>query len=62
VQRGNEIGVNFQLPGETKKLTVAGKQKNIRKDRESVSIGVEFVDTNIELQERLYNFLSVAGA
>jgi c-di-GMP-binding flagellar brake protein YcgR len=62
LQVGKEISISFQLPGESKKLTVAGKQKNIKKERDSVSIGIEFVDANIELQERLYNFLSVAGA
>ncbi len=62
LQVGNEIGVSFQLPGVTKKLTVTGEQKNIKKDRDSVSIGIEFNSMDIEIQEILYGFLATAGA
>lgn len=62
LQVGNEISVNFHLPGVEKELTVAGKQKIIKKDGDSVSIGIEFDKLNIEAQERIYGFLSIAGA
>ena len=62
LQIGNEIGVSFQLPGVAEKLTVAGKQKNIKKDRDSVNIGIEFNSMDIETQERLYGFLATANA
>lgn len=62
LQVDNEIGISFQLPGDKEELNVSGKQKNIKQERDSVSIGVKFIDTSIELQERLYNFLSLAGA
>lgn len=62
LQVGNEIGVSFQLPGASAKLTVTGKQKNIKKDRDSVNIGVEFDSMDIETQERLHDFLATANA
>ncbi len=62
LQVGNEIGVSFQLPGASAKLTVTGKQKNIKKDRDSVNIGVEFNSMDIETQERLHDFLATANA
>ncbi len=62
LQVGNELGVSFQLPGVAKKLTVTGKQKNIKKDRESVNIGIEFDNMDIEDQERLYDFLATGKA
>ena len=62
LQVGNEIGVSFQLPGVAKKLAVTGKQKNVKKDRDSISIGIEFNNMDIEMQERLYDFLATANA
>jgi c-di-GMP-binding flagellar brake protein YcgR len=58
----NEISVSFQLPGVEKELIIAGEQKNIKKDRDSVSIGIKFSNMNIEVQEKLYDFLSKAEA
>ncbi len=62
LQIDNEIGVSFQLPGVEEKLTITGKQKNIRKDKDNVNIGILFSDMGIEVQERLYDFLSTGGA
>ncbi len=62
LQIDNEIGVSFQLPGVEKKLTTTGKQKNIKKDKDNVNIGILFSDMTIEVQETLYGFLSTAGA
>ncbi len=62
LQIDNDIGVSFQLPGVEEKLTITGKQKNIRKDKDSVNIGILFSDMGIEVQERLYDFLSTGGA
>lgn len=36
----NEIDVNFQLPGVEKILAVKAKQKNIKKDNDNVSVGL----------------------
>jgi c-di-GMP-binding flagellar brake protein YcgR len=62
LQVDSEISVSFQLPGVEKKLIVAGEQKNIKKDRDSVNIGIKFSNMNIEAQEKLYDFLSKAEA
>ncbi len=62
LQVGNEISVSFQFPGVEKKLIAAGEQKNIKKDRDSVDIGVKFSKINNEVQEKLYDFLLKAGA
>ncbi len=58
----NEIGVSFQLPGVEKTLTATGKEKYIKEDTENVNIGVEFNNMDNETQERLFDFLSAAGA
>lgn len=62
LQIDNEIVVSFQLPGVEQKLTITGKQKNIMKDTYNVNIGVLFSDMAIEVQEKLYDFLSTAEA
>ncbi len=61
LQVDNEIGVSFQLPGVEETITLTGKQKNIKKDKVNINIGIEFNNMNIEVQERLYDFLSTAG-
>ena len=58
----NETSVSFKLPGVEKILTVTGKQKYIIEDSDSVKIGVLFGNMAIEVQERLFDFLSAAGA
>ncbi len=58
----NEISLNFQLPGVEKKLTITGKLKSIKKDKDNVNIGILFSDIGIEVQEILHGFLSTAEA
>ena len=58
----NETSVSFKLPGVEKVLTVTGKQKYIIEDSDSVKIGILFDNMTIEVQERLFDFLSTAGA
>ncbi len=62
LQVDSEISVSFQLPGVEKELVVAGEQKSMKKDRDSVYVGVKFSNMDIEVQEKLYEFLSKAGA
>ena len=62
LQIDNEIVVSLQLPGVEEKLTITGKQKNIKKDKDNVNIGVLFSDTSIEVQEKLYDFLLTGSA
>ena len=62
LQVDNEIVVSLQLPGVEQKLTITGKQKNIKKDMYNVNIGILFSDMGIEVQEKLYDFLSTGEA
>jgi hypothetical protein len=62
LQVGNEIVISFQLPGAKKMITVTVIPKNLKKGDDNIGIGVEFGNMDIEVQERLYNFLSTAGA
>ncbi len=56
------IDISFQLPGVGEKLTIAAKQKIIKKDKNSINIGVEFINMDDRTEERLYDFLSTADA
>ncbi len=56
------VDVSFQLPGVGKKLTIAAKQKTIKKDKNNINIGVEFINMDNKTEERLYDFLSTADA
>ncbi len=62
LQIDNEIVVSLQLPGVEEKLTITGKQKCIKKDKDNVNNGVLFSDMGIEVQEILYGFLSTGSA
>ncbi len=62
LQVGDEIVISFQLPGAKKIITVTVIPKNLKKGDDNIGIGVEFGNMDIEVQERLYNFLSTAGA
>ncbi len=57
-----ETSVSFKLPGVEKILTVTGKQKYIIEDSDNVKIGVLFGNMAIEVQTKLFDFLSAAGA
>ncbi len=62
LQIDNEIGVDFQLPGVEEKITIPGKQKSIKEDKDNVNIGILFSDMATEVQEKLYDFLSTGEA
>ena len=62
LQVDNEIVVSLQLPGVKEKLTLTGKQKNIKKDMYNVNIGILFSDMGINVQEKLYDFLATGEA
>jgi c-di-GMP-binding flagellar brake protein YcgR len=62
LQVGSKVGISFQLPGVANKLAVTGNQKNVKKDRDRVSLGIEFNSMDIEMQEKLYDFLATANA
>ena len=62
LQIDNEIVVSLQLLGGEEKLTITGKQKSIKKDKDNVNIGVLFSDMGMEVQEILYGFLSTGSA
>jgi c-di-GMP-binding flagellar brake protein YcgR len=62
LQVGNEISVIFYLPGEAEELTIAGKQKTTKTDKDSVNIGIEFDNMSIKVEEKLYGFLLTACA
>ncbi len=57
-----ETSVSFKLPGVEKILAVTGKQKYIIEDSDNVKIGVLFGNMAIEVQTKLFDFLSAAGA
>lgn len=57
-----EIKVSFLLPGLKEKIVVDTRQKNIKKDKDSVNIGFWFFDMDIDEQEKFHNFLSTAKA
>ena len=58
----DEISVSFQLPGVEQELSVTAKQRSIKKDNKSASIGIEFVKMDSEVQAKLFDFLSMAEA
>jgi c-di-GMP-binding flagellar brake protein YcgR len=62
LQIDKEVDISFQLPGVGEKLTIAAKQKTIKKDKNSINIGVEFINMDNKTEERIYDFLSTADA
>ncbi len=62
LETGNEIGLTFQLPGVQGELTMTAKLRNITKDKDEVRIGIEYGKMDVEIQTKLFNFLSTAGA
>lgn len=57
-----EISVGFHLPGIEEELSVDAKQKSIKKNTDSASIGIEFAKMNSSVQTKLFKFLSIAEA
>ena len=62
LELNNEISVGFHLPGIEDELSVDAKQRNIKKDTVSTSIGIEFVKMDSSVQTKLFDFLSIAEA
>jgi c-di-GMP-binding flagellar brake protein YcgR len=62
LETSNEIGLTFQLPGVQRELTMAGKLRNITKDKDKVRIGIGYGKINVEIQTKLFGFLSTARA
>ena len=62
LETGNEIGLTFQLPGVQSELTMTAKLRNITKDKDKVRIGIVYGKMDVEIQTKLFDFLSTAGA
>lgn len=58
----NEIGLTFQLPGVQSELTITVKLRNITKDKDKVRMGIEYGKMDVEIQTKLFDFLSTARA
>lgn len=61
LQIDNKIDIRFQLPGVEKKLIATAQQKNVKKDKNSVNIGIWFTNMDAEIQTIFYDFLTKAG-
>lgn len=62
LELNNEICVGFHLPGVEQELSATAKQRSIKKDNNSASIGIEFVNMDSEVQAKLFGFLAIAEA
>jgi hypothetical protein len=62
LELNNEICVGFHLPGVEHELSATAKQRSIKKDNNSASIGIEFVNMDSEVQAKLFGFLAIAEA
>ena len=62
LELNNKIRVGFHLPGIEDELSVDAKQRSIKKDTDSTSIGIEFVKIDSSVQTKLFGFLSIAEA
>ena len=62
LELNNEIIVGFHLPGVEQELSATAKQRSIKKDNNSASIGIEFVNMDSEVQAKLFDFLAIAEA
>jgi c-di-GMP-binding flagellar brake protein YcgR len=62
LETSNEIGLTFQLPGVQRELTMTAKLRNITKDKDKVRIGIVYGKMDVEIQTKLFDFLSTAQA
>lgn len=62
LETSNEIGLTFQLPGVQSELTMTAKLRNITKDKDKVRIGIGYGKIDVEIQTKLFDFLSTARA
>lgn len=62
LETSNEIGLTFQLPGVQRELTMTAKLRNITKDKDKVRIGIVYGKMDVEIQTKLFDFLSTTRA
>jgi len=62
LELNNEIKIGFYLPGIEGELCIDSKQRSVKKDDDGTSIGVEFVNMDSSVQEKLFGFISKAEA
>jgi len=62
LELNNKISIGFYLPGIKEELSIESKQRSIKKDSDSSSIGIEFVKMDSSVQTKLFDFLSIAEA
>jgi len=62
LELNNEIKIGFYLPGIAGELCIDSKQRSVKKDDDGTSLGVEFVNMDSSVQEKLFGFLSKAEA
>ncbi len=60
LQIEGEIVVRFQLPGAEKEFILKAQQKNVKRDRNNVNIGIWFTDMKADVQAKFCAFLSQA--
>lgn len=60
LELNNEISVGFYLPGIEEELSIDAKQRSVKNDTDSASIGIEFSKMDSTVQTKLFGFLSKA--
>ncbi len=61
LESNEEINIGFQLPGLKEALNVTAKQRSIKREKNKVRIGIEFVYMESEYKTKLADFLSKAN-
>ncbi len=62
LELNNKIRIGFYLPGVAEELSAGADKKSIKIDTDGSCIGIEFVEIDSSVKEKLINFLSKAGA
>ncbi|MCP4266955.1 MAG: flagellar brake protein [Candidatus Brocadiaceae bacterium] len=62
LELNNKIRIGFYLPGVAEELSAGADNKSIKIDSDGSCIGIEFVEIDSSVKEKLINFLSKAGA
>ncbi len=62
LELNNKIRIGFYLPGVAEELSAGADKKSIKIDSDGSCIGIEFVEIDSSVKEKLINFLSKAGA
>jgi c-di-GMP-binding flagellar brake protein YcgR len=58
VRMNDAIQLHVQLPGMEEKIALAGTIRNIQRDSQRISLGVQFNDVDEERKNRLLEFIS----